>query len=233
MEAEMWRKNWFDVGVLFESDKGDGKGDGGNGKGDGGNGNGDGNPPENQKPPEAKFTQADVDRILGERLTRAEETTQKKLLEALGVANAEEAKTMLSDAKKLREQQMSDLEKAQTAAKELQAAKEKAETDAASAIEKAQTMLMRAAVLAEASKAEYHIKADALPDVWGMIDRSGIKPKADADGEFAGIGEALKALTKSKTYLVDAGDGHGTPRPGATRKPGEKIKAEPSKGFTL
>lgn len=219
------RKNWLDAGVYFEADKGDGKGDGGNG-------NGDGKPPEDQKPPEVKFTQADVDRILGERLKRAEETTQKQLLEALGVKDTDEAKKAIEDAKKLREQQMSDLEKAQTTSKELQAAKEKAETDAAAAIERAQTMLMRAAVLAEASKAEYHIKADALPDVWSMIDRAGIKPKTDADGEFSGIAEALKALTKSKTYLVEAGDGRGTPRPGA-KPQGQKQEPAKSAGYRL
>jgi membrane protein involved in colicin uptake len=217
MEAKM--KIWFDA-----------NGDGGNGGGS--NGNGDGKPSEDQQPPDAKFTQADVDRILGERLKRAEETTQKQLLEALGVKDTDEAKKAIDDAKKAREQQMSDLEKAQTAAKELQAAKEKAESDAAATIEKAQTMLMRAAVLTEASKAEYHIRADALPDVWGMIDRASIKPKSDADGDFSGIAEALKALTKSKPYLVENGDGRGTPRP-TPKKPGEKQQHESRKGFTL
>jgi membrane protein involved in colicin uptake len=217
MEAKM--KIWFDA-----------NGDGGNGGGS--DGNGDGKPPEDQKPPEAKFTQADVDRILGERLKRAEETTQKQLLEALGVKDTDEAKKAIDDAKKAREQQMSDLEKAQTEAKELQAAKEKAESDAAATIEKAQTMLMRAAVLTEASKAEYHIRADALPDVWGMIDRASIKPKTDADGEFSGISEALKALTKTKTYLVEVGDGRGTPRPGAKAQ-GQKPEPAKSAGYRL
>jgi hypothetical protein len=200
--------------------------------GEGGNGNGDGKLPDEQKPPEAKFTQADLDRILGERLARAEETTQKKLLDVLGVKDTDEAKKAIADAKALREQQMSDLEKAKAQAAELTAAKTKAETDAAEAIGKAQTMLMRAAVLAEASKPEYHIKADALPDVWSFIDRNSIKPKGDADGEFDGIAEALKTLTKTKTYLVEAGDGRGTPRPGAKPKD-QKPEKQSSAGYRL
>jgi len=210
----MFQRMWFDA------------------NGDGGNGNGDGQKPEDQKPPEAKFTQADLDRILGERVKRAEETTKKQLLEALDVKDSDEAKKAIADAKALREQQMSDLEKANAKAAELEAAKAEAEAKAVQAIEKANATLMRAAVLAEASKAEYRFKAEALPDVWAFVKREGIKPKEGADGEFTGIGEALKALAKEKAYLVLEGDGRGTPRPG-TRKLGDQKKEEPRKGFTL
>lgn len=207
----MKRRIWFDA-------------DGG----DGGNGNGDGKkpegkePPEDKKPPEAKFTQEDMDRVAGERARRAEEATQKKLLESLGVKDPDEAKKLLEDARKAREQQMSDLDKAKAEAEQFKADKAKAEQERAEAIEKATVTLMRAAVLAEASKADYRFKPEALGDVWAFVDRAGIKPKDGADGEFTGISEALKALVKAKPYLVETGSRLGTPRTGAGGKSGKE-----------
>lgn len=200
--------------------------------GDGGNGNGDGKPPVDGKPPEVKtFTQADVDRIVGERAKRAEESAIGALLKTLGFEKADDLKATIDEARKRSDAEKSELQKAQEHITQLTKAKEEADRAQAEAIEKAQTTLMRAAVLAEASKAEYRIKPEALADVWTFIDRAVIKPKDGADGEFTGIGEALKALAKSKPYLVAEGDGRGTPRPGA-RQAGGQQKQEPARtGF--
>lgn len=64
--------------ILFEADKGTGTGDAS------GNNNG-GNEGANS---EAKFTQADIDRIVGERLKRAEESAAQKSKEAAAKAEA-------------------------------------------------------------------------------------------------------------------------------------------------
>jgi hypothetical protein len=221
----MLRKSWLDAGVYFEKDGGDG------GSG-GGNGDDSGKKSDDKLADEKKFSQADVDRIMGEVRDGGRKVGVNDLLKELGFEKTDDLKALVADAKKLREQQMSDLEKAQTAVKEAQAKIEQAERERTEAIAKAQETLMRAAVLAEASKPEYHFKAEALQDVWSFIKRESIKPKDGADGEFTGIGEALKALAKEKTYLVAEGDGRGTPRPGQ-RKLGDQKKEEPRKGFTL
>ena len=217
------RKSWLDAGLYFESDKGDGKGDGGNG-------DGTGKKPDKETPPEPKFTQADLDRILGERVSRAEETTQKKLLEALGVKDADEAKKILDDAKKLREQQMSDLEKAKADADEAKVKADKAEADRKVTEAKATERLMRAAVLSECTKAEYKLREDARADVWTFIDKALIKPKGEDD--FEGIAEAVKAVIKAKPYLVEAAaPGHGTPKPGTKKQPNKTGEKRPIKTF--
>jgi small-conductance mechanosensitive channel len=63
-------------------------------------------------PADAKtFTQADVDRIIAERLKRAEEAATKKALEKLGVENLDSAAEVLKKAKEREEADMSELDK--------------------------------------------------------------------------------------------------------------------------
>lgn len=63
-------------------------------------------------PADAKtFTQADVDRIISERIKRAEETATKKALEKLGVENLDSAAEVLKKAKEREEADMSELDK--------------------------------------------------------------------------------------------------------------------------
>lgn len=57
------------------------------------------------------FTQADVDRIIGERLTRAQEAWSKKLLGDLGVDNLDNAKTALKAHSEAEAARKSELEK--------------------------------------------------------------------------------------------------------------------------
>lgn len=194
--------------------------------GEGGNGNGDG------KQPEKTFTQADVDRIVGERAKRAEESAITTLLRKLGFEKPDDLEALVADTRKKQDAEKSELQKAQEQIAQLTKAQAEAEKARTEAIEKASVTLMRAAVMAEASKPEYRIRPEALADVWTFIDRGSIKPKSDADGEYTGIGEALKALVKAKPYLAVEGDGRGTPRPG-TRKTTDQQKPEPRKGFTL
>lgn len=76
--------------LLFEADKGTGTGDA-SGNNNGGN--------DGAKTEEAKFTQADVDRLIGERLKRAEESAAQKSKKA---AEDAEAKA-LADSQKFKE----------------------------------------------------------------------------------------------------------------------------------
>lgn len=58
------------------------------------------------------FTQTEVDKIVGERAKRAKETAQKQLLESLGLESLDDAQSLIEDARKRKEAEMSEVEKA-------------------------------------------------------------------------------------------------------------------------
>ena len=60
---------------------------------------------------EAKFTQADVDRIISERIKRAEEAATKKALDKLGVNDFDSAAETLKKAKEREEAELTEREK--------------------------------------------------------------------------------------------------------------------------
>lgn len=61
----------------------------------------------------ATFTQADVDRIVGERAKRAKETGLSEFLKELGFEKADDLKALVTNAKAKADSEKSDLEKAQ------------------------------------------------------------------------------------------------------------------------
>lgn len=63
---------------------------------------------------EPTLTQADVDRIVKERLKRDRQAQESKRLEDLGLESFDDLKTMLDDYRKRKEADMSELEKAQS-----------------------------------------------------------------------------------------------------------------------
>lgn len=73
----------------------------------------------------------------------------------------------------------------------------------AAAIAEANERLMKAQVIAEATKAEYGIAESARPDVWTFIDRE--KITADENGNFIGIAEAVTDVVEGRPYLVTNG----------------------------
>lgn len=167
-------------------------------EGGGGNPNGGGSSAGDTTP---KFTQADVDRLLGERAKRADEVVTKTLLEGLGLKSLDDLKAVVKKAGDLEAAQLTELDKAKKAAEKAEADRLKLETETKAQIERANERLMRAAVMAEAMKPDYGFRADALNDVWLFVDRAGIKPKAEGD-DFEGIATALKKVAETKPYLV-------------------------------
>jgi hypothetical protein len=151
------------------------------------------------------FTQEQLDAILKERLARATAGAKTDLLAELGIEDPEVAKKTLTEAAKLKEAQMSELEKAQDQIAEAEAAATKATTEAAAIKAAADEALLRAAIVSQAG--EFNDPMDA----WLFVDRA--KIEAQEDGTYKGIDEALKALTEAKPYLVkqNAQTGPGTP----------------------
>jgi len=98
------RRAWYDG----STDEGTPPDKGGNGGGQNG---------------EAKFTQADLDRIAGDTRKSAKQAAINDLLKELGFEKADDLKALVADAKKRKDDELSEAQKAQ-------AAKEKAEKDA-------------------------------------------------------------------------------------------------------
>lgn len=139
---------------------------------------------------EAKFTQADVDRILKERLDR-ERAKVKEV--AAKVADYDQLKTRLTE---LEQAQLSEDEKRQRKLKELEEQKMEAETKAAQALQEANRRLMRTAVMAAAVEAGFQAPEDAF----SLLDANSVT--VDDEGNVTGAAEAVLALAAAKPYLL-------------------------------
>lgn len=134
------------------------------------------------------FTQADLDRIVQDRLAR-----QAKQYEGF-----DDLKKKATEFDKLQEAQLSELERERKA-------REKAEQDSAKRIEAANRRLIEAAVLAQAT-AQKAIKPEHLHR---LIDTD--KVTVGDDGQVTGADEAVKAFLEANPEYV----GKSTPPPGA------------------
>ena len=234
-------KHYFGKAPLLwipDGDGGSGSGGGGQGNsgkgGEGGNGDGAGQPPGNQPPAdkkpdeELKFSQADVNRIAGERAARAGEAAMTKFLQDLGVENADVLKTALKDLATLKDRDKTEAQKLTDQVTQLTAALEAAKTTAKMTSDKAMAQLMSAAILAEASNPAHRLQKEAIKDVPADILGNAtlkemIKLKEGSESEFEGTAAALKELIKAKPYLVDTGTSKpvGTPRSRRAGQPAE------------
>lgn len=127
----------------------------------------------------SSFTQEDVDRIVRERIQRERDK----------YADYDQIKERAGRLDAIEESQRTDLEKAQKRA-------EKAERERDEAVQRANTSLAKAAVVAEASK-----RGVIDPDAAYRLLPEGAVTVGD-DGQVAGLDEALSALVESKPYLV-------------------------------
>ncbi len=201
-------------------------GDGGAGGGAaGGNGDGSG---EGEK----KFTQADLDRLLGERAKRAEASATTELLKKFGVEKVEDVQTALDEFKKLKDAQKSELEKAQQEAKDAQAKIDAAEKAKADALAAAQTKLLRAAVIAEAVKQNFD-EAE-ISSVWLALQQDkklfeSMKPSADDDAEFENVDKAVAEIAKAHPKWLKSTDAQKTNINAQNRSGGKKETDEERK----
>lgn len=77
--------------------------------------------------PKREYTQAELDRIMSERATRAAQQATKKLLEQLGVASESDLPTLKDTITKAREREQADMTAAERAQKEVESAKKQTE----------------------------------------------------------------------------------------------------------
>lgn len=163
---------------------GDGAGDGGAGDAGGQGGNGG----------ERTFTQADVDRILQERLARAKSTPP---------ADYEDLKAAAAELAQIKEANATELEKAQTAA-------ETAASERDAAVAEAKEIRIRSAILAEAAKPERKI---VDPDL--VVTLLGPDVEFDDQGTPTNIAKAMDTLLEARPYLVASGGSRGNADQGA------------------
>lgn len=159
----------------------DGDGDGGDGSGGSGDdagagGQGDGGSGDRT------FSQAEVDRIVQERVARVKNTPP---------ADYDDLKTKAAEFDKIEAANKSELEKERERAAKL-------ERDAAAATELVQRTRVESAIVAEAAKrgADTDIAVSA-------IDRSSIE--FDNDGNPTNVADVVESLLKAKPFLVTGG----------------------------
>jgi hypothetical protein len=176
--------------------------------------------------PEKKFTQADVDRIVQDRLAR-----QKAQFDPIKAENdqlkteIEPLKAAKTELDQLKASGQSDLERAQAAAQAAEQAKAEAEQRATEATDKASQTLMRAKIVTAAAKAGAH-NPDA---VYALMKEAGFKASGEGgnelqvtigdDGQVTGHEDTVTAFlaAESNQYLVgeppQPGPVGGGPRP--------------------
>jgi hypothetical protein len=160
------------------------------------------------------YTQAELNAMFAERQQRGATAAITDILKKTGIDTVDNLVALTGEAKKLKEGQLSELEKAQAAIKSAEDKAIQAEADKAAALEKATEKLMRAAVLTEATARGF--RPEAVNDVWLVADRTKI---IEQDGDFAGVKEAVEAVAKSKPFwLGESKKSPGTPPPKGNEK---------------
>jgi hypothetical protein len=161
--------------------------------------------PEN-KPEEKKFTQAEVDKILADRVARANKKLDK-------FADYDELKTKLSEYTKAEEErkkaEMTETERLQAELDEFKRIAQEAEETKSKTLESANKRLIKSEfkVLAK----DLGVRKDALDDAFVLADMSSVE--IDDEGNVTGVKEALESLKKAKAYLFGVTE-YADPSPG-------------------
>ena len=185
------------------------------------NGGGEGGVGGEEKPAKVEFTpeqQAELDRIVADRLARERKKAEK-------FADYDDIKTKLTEYEKAEaERKQSEL----TAAERLEAEKaaalkkaQEAEERGNAAITAANQRLINAEFKALAREA--NVPADRLAAALRLADLSGVS--VGEDGEPSGVADAVKALVEAHPYLVAATQ----PKPIGERTPGVSESQEKTK----
>lgn len=188
-----------------------------------GGGNAGNNPPPAGGAADARpYTRQELDAMFADVRRGADNAATQRLLKQLGVDKIEDATAAIEDAKKVKQQQMTEGERLAAEKKDLET-KLQAEKDSAKAARTdANRRIIRSLVLVEA-QAQGFDKSE-LESVWRDIRddnalMESIKPTGEDD--YEGITDAVKKVAeRHPRWLADnstlAGDGVGTGRPKKT-----------------
>jgi hypothetical protein len=214
--------------IYFDSDEGGGGAGGGEDPGDGGTGNantgGDGGGTGDDK----KFSQSDLDRIVGDRAKRAAETATTKLLQDLGYEKPEDLKAAVEAQRKAEEEKKSELEKLQDAQRKAEEKAAQSERERDEARTERDGILVRHAIELKAVELGFTNPRDAYELL--LVGESLGEVEISEAGEVSGFEKALEELAKSGRLPVKGqspGAGLGTP---PRKSPGKQtqVKEEPA-----
>jgi hypothetical protein len=215
--------------IYFDSDEGGGGAGGGEDTGDGGTGNantgGDGGGGTGD---DKRFTQADLDRIVGDRAKRASEAATAKLLQDLGFEKSEDLQAAVEAQRKAEEEKKTELEKLQDSLTAAGDAKTKAEQERDAARTERDGILVRHAIELKAVELGFANPRDAYELL--LVGESLGEVEISEAGEVTGFEKALEELAKSGRLPVKGsspGAGLGTP---PRKSPGKQtpVKEEPA-----
>lgn len=172
------------------------------------------------------FTEADLERILKDRLTRAEESTTKKLLEKLGIDNLDNLEATVKAEKQRSESEKSELQKALD---KLADADKKIKDTEERANKLAQDMIVkeRNSEIKEALRGERATKPDAVLILMAASKPEMVEAVADKEGKINK--DALKALVDAAKkehaeYFVGKGPGSPSNNQGRVPERDSKIR---------
>lgn len=146
-----------------------------------------------------------IDRLVGKRVARANETATAKMLEQLKASSIDDAATIMEAHRKAQEAEMSDLEK-------LQARFDTEQADKETLRQKHVALLTTNAILLEAAKKEHGLSPDVHPALLQLVDIS--KMNVGDDGVVTGAKEAVEQAMKDYPVLKtngSRGSGVGSP----------------------
>jgi hypothetical protein len=161
--------------------------------------------PEN-KPEGKTFTQEEVNKLLAERVARANKKLEK-------YADYDEVKTKLTEFEKFEEERkkadMTVQERLEAEKAEADKKAQEAEERANKALEQANKRLLKSEFRLLAK--ELGVRKDALDDAFVLADMTSVE--VDEEGNVQGVKEALETLKKAKAYLFGGVD-YADPSPG-------------------
>ncbi len=164
--------------------------------------------------PEAKFTQADVDRIVAERAARAERAALAGVTDALGGRKPEEAAKALTELEELRKANMDEADRLTLEAKE---AMTRAEAREAEADAVAQEAVVRTALLTPVGEAGTVVNPGNIGDAAVLVQTT------MAANEGMTVDEAVADVAKRVPALFAGSSGsQSTPTPNPGRPAGER-----------
>lgn len=143
---------------------------------------------------EQTFTQADIDRIVQERLERERQKHQKTVADKYG--DYDELKTAAARLQEIEDANKSEAEKAAERLAKMEKQLAEFQSQNARLAEERQQALIQAQVVAKATTMQFNDPTDA----YRMLDLS--KIEIGEDGTIGGIDEQLEALSESKPYLL-------------------------------
>ena len=176
-----------------------------------------------QGEPARTFTQAELDRIVADRIKRAENSATSKLLGELGVEDAAKAKALLDAEKARKEEEMSEIEKLQAQLAEKEAAIETANA-AVEAAKQQRITDQRNAALRKAIAAANPVDEDAVfsliltGDLTGVVDQEGGINEDAIKTVVEGLKTSKPTLFIAPTGGSPSNRGGTNPQPNAERK---------------